>query len=183
MRKLTLSLIAGAAAVAAVGVAYAQPAPAPQQLTRAAVEQRVAQVFDRLDANHDGKLDQGDRAARQKARFDHVDANHDGEVSYAEFTAARAQLDGARAERGGRFGRSGVQRMAARGFQGRPGLIRLADTDKDGAITKAEFQAAALARFDRLDTNKDGTVTRDEAKAARDNLRQQWQAHRQDRAS
>jgi Ca2+-binding EF-hand superfamily protein len=197
MRKLTLSLIAGAATVAAGGVAYAQSAPAqaPQhELTRAAVEQRAGQMFDRLDANHDGKLDQADRDARQKARFDRLDTNHDGQVSYAEFTAARAQFAQARKDRvakaeahRGAHGQAGEHRMAMRGgFRGRGGpmaMMRMADADKDGTITKAEFVNAALQRFDRLDANHDGTVTADEAKAARDNMRQQWQARRQARSS
>jgi Ca2+-binding EF-hand superfamily protein len=192
MRRLTLSLVAGAAAIACGGIAYAQSAQAPQrEMTRAAVIQRVDQAFDRLDANHDGKLDQADREARQKIRFDRVDTNHDGQVSYAEFTAAHTRFAQARKERsaqrserfGQHAGRQGEQRMAlngfGRGFAGRGGMARLADADKDGVITKAEFQAAALQRFDRLDTNHDGTVTRDEAKAARDNMRQQWQSHRE----
>ena len=75
--------------------------------------------------------------------------------------------------------------MAMRGgFHGGPGrfrggITRMADADKDGTVTNAEFQAAALTRFDRLDANKDGTVTADEAKAARDSMRQRWQSRRQ----
>jgi len=190
MRKLTLSLIAGAAALAVGGTAMAQQAPAPRQpMTRAAAEQRAAQTFDKLDVNHDGKIDQADRAVREKARFNRVDANHDGQLSYAEFTAMHDRHDGARGDRGqqgaGREQR-GEHRMAMRGpgrggFRG--GMIRLADADKDGSITKAEFQAAALTRFDRLDADKDGTVTPDEAKAARDSMRQQWQARRQGQQS
>jgi Ca2+-binding EF-hand superfamily protein len=198
MRKLTLSLIAGAVALAAGGVAYAQPAQAPRQpMTRAAVEQRADRMFDRLDANHDGKLDQADRNAREKARFDRVDTNHDGQVSYAEFTAARANAEQARkgriAQRGERFGQSarGEHRMAhnhfgrgdLRGRGGAVGMIRMADADKDGAVTKAEFRTRMLQRFDRLDVNHDGTVTRDEAKAARDNMRRQWQSRRDARNS
>jgi len=198
MRKLTLSLIAGAVALAAGGVAYAQPAQAPRQpMTRAAVEQRADRMFDRLDANHDGKLDQADRNAREKARFDRVDTNHDGQVSYAEFTAARANAEQARkgriAQRGERLGPSarGEHRMAHNRFGrgglsgrgGAVGMIRMADADKDGAVTKAEFRARMLQRFDRLDANHDGIVTRDEAKAARDNMRQQWQSRRDARNS
>jgi hypothetical protein len=190
MRKLTLSLIAGAAALAVGGTATAQQAPTPRQpMTRAAAEQRAAQTFDKLDANHDGKIDQADRAVREKARFDRVDANHDGQLSYAEFTAMHDQRDGAsgkRGQRGAERGDRGEHRMAMRGhgrggFRG--GMPRLADADKDGTITQAEFQAAALTRFDRLDANKDGTVTPDEAKAARDSMRQQWQARRQGQQS
>jgi Ca2+-binding EF-hand superfamily protein len=197
MRKLTLSLIAGAAALAAGGAAYAQAPqatqhqPQHQPLTRAAVEQRTAKAFERLDANKDGKLDQADRTAREKARFDRVDANHDGSVSYAEFTAMHTQHDGAgkerfaqRGEHADRAGRAGQHRMAFRdASRGRGGMTRLADADKDGAITRAEFQAAALQRFDRLDADKDGTVSPDEAKAARDSLRQRWQARRDTRTS
>ena len=196
MRKLTLSLIAGAAAIAVGGVAYAQPAQAPQrEMTRSAAAQRADKMFDRLDANHDGKLDQADREARQKLRFDRLDTNHDGQVSYAEFTAARANFDQARKDRfaqrgeraGGQDASQGEHRLAHRGFGrggfrgrgGSMGMMRMADADKDGVITKAEFQTAALQRFDRLDANHDGTVTSDEAKAARDNMRQQWQARRQ----
>jgi Ca2+-binding EF-hand superfamily protein len=193
MRRLTFSLIAGAAALAAGGVAYAQSAQTPQrELTRVVAEQRAGQMFDRLDANHDGKLDQADREARQKARFDRLDTNHDGQVSYAEFTAARAQFAQARKDRqakageqrGQSFGRPGEHRMAMRGgFRGRGGSLGLFHADKDGTITKADFVNAALQRFDRLDANHDGTVTRDEAKAARDNMRRQWQSRHQARSS
>jgi Ca2+-binding EF-hand superfamily protein len=191
MRRLTFSLMAAAAVLTVGGAASAQSAPAPQrEMTRAAVEQRAERTFARLDANRDGKIDTADRAVRQKARFDRIDANRDGQLSYAEFTAMRGQRDHKRADatnehgrRGQHFARRGGHRFAMRGFAGRGGMVRLADADKDGAITQAEFQAAALSRFDRLDGNHDGTVTRDEAKAARDNMRQRWQARRQDRAS
>ena len=198
MRTLTLSLMAAAAALTVGGAAGAQSAPGPQrEMTRAAVEQRADKTFDRLDANHDGKIDTADRAVRQKARFDRIDANHDGQVSYAEFTAARANAEQARkgriAQRGERLGPSarGEHRMAHNRFGrgglsgrgGAVGMIRMADADKDGAVTKAEFRARMLQRFDRLDANHDGIVTRDEAKAARDNMRQQWQSRRDARNS
>jgi len=178
MRKLTLFLAMGAAALVAAGAAYAQAPQARQPLTRAAAEQRSDKLFARLDANHDGQIDQADRAMREKARFDRVDADHDGQLSYAEFSAMHAQRDGARAGRGERGG----QRMALR-RGGRGAMIRLADADNDGAITKAEFHAAALTRFDRLDVDRDGIVTPDEAKTARDSRRQQWQARREARTS
>jgi Ca2+-binding EF-hand superfamily protein len=190
MRKVTLSLIAGAATLAFGGSAFAQEPAGPQpDMTRAAAEQRADQAFDRLDVNHDGKLDQADREARDKIRFERVDTNHDGQVSYAEFTAAHGRFDEARK---GRFANRGDQRVergdgsehqAARNGAGLGIAGRIADSDKDGTVTRTEFQAAALQRFDRLDANHDGTVSRDEAKAARDNMRRQWQSHREARVS
>jgi len=44
--------------------------------------------------------------------------------------------------------------------------FKAADTDGDGALTKAEAERANLGRivnhFDQIDTNKDGKVTREE---------------------
>ena len=182
-RKIALGLSLAATTLA--GAAYAADAMKGDGVTtRAEAETHAQQMFARMDANKDGKLDQADRTAREKARFDRVDANHDGSVSYAEFTAMHTQHDGAgkerfaqRGEHADRAGRAGQHRMAFRdASRGRGGMTRLADADKDGAITRDEFRAAALARFDRLDADKDGTVTREEAKAARDSMRQRWQA-------
>jgi hypothetical protein len=41
------------------------------------------------------------------------------------------------------------------------------DADKDGRVSLAEMQQAALARFDRADLNHDGTITPDERQQAR----------------
>ena len=46
-------------------------------------------------------------------------------------------------------------------------MMHMADANKDGVVTKDEFTAAALKRFDAMDTNKDGTVTAQERRAAR----------------
>ena len=184
MRKLTLSLLAGAAAIAAGGAAYAQAgAPAGGELTRAAVEQRTAQAFQRIDTNGDGKIDQADREARHKARFDRIDADSNGAISYAEFTAKRGDRAEGRERMGRRGGRDG-HRMGMRGLRGHGGFVRgMADADKDGAITQAEFQTAALQRFDRVDADNNGTVTREERKAVRDAMRQQRRARHDSQAS
>jgi hypothetical protein len=42
----------------------------------------------------------------------------------------------------------------------------MADTNHDGQISRAEFDAAAKARFDKADTNHDGKLTRAERHAA-----------------
>jgi hypothetical protein len=50
-------------------------------------------------------------------------------------------------------------------------LLGMADANKDGAVTQAEFTAGALAMFDKADANKDGTVSREEHRAARAAMR------------
>lgn len=50
-------------------------------------------------------------------------------------------------------------------------MSRMGDADKDGAVTKAEFIAAALSRFDAMDANHDGKVTKEERQAARRQMR------------
>jgi len=191
MRKLTLSLLIGATTLATAGVASAQQAPAPKthEITRAAVQQRADRMFDRLDANHDGKIDEADRAVREKARFDRMDTDHDGKLSYAEFTASHGHEHGQRTARAGEqpgahSDHGGEHRMAM-GFHGRGGftMMRLAQAEKAGGLTKADFEAGMLKRFDRLDANHDGIVTPDEAKAARDKMRQQWQSRHEARQS
>jgi len=178
MRKqLTLSL--AAVALLAGGVAYAAPSDTPDQrspmagrdITRAQVEQMAEKAFARMDANGDGKLDQADREARQKARFDRVDTDGDGAITFAEFTAQREHRAERRDQRADRAPdeRRMKPRFARRG-PGGPGMMMMgkrADSDGDGAVSKAEFQSAMLARFDRADANGDGTLTGDERRAAR----------------
>ncbi|MDO7835672.1 EF-hand domain-containing protein [Sphingobium sp. HBC34] len=53
----------------------------------------------------------------------------------------------------------------------RGGLMAMADTNKDGKISKAELTAALDARFARMDADKDGQITQKD----RDAMRQQRQ--------
>ena len=55
---------------------------------------------------------------------------------------------------------------------------KMADANNDGVITKAEFMANAMKRFNDMDANKDGKVTQEERQAARQKMRDQWKAER-----
>ncbi|MGL3608358.1 calcium-binding protein [Rhizobium sp. G187] len=66
---------------------------------------------------------------------------------------------GERADRGER----GEGRDRGPGGMGGPGrMIRVADTDENGQISKAEATAMADKMFERMDTNKDGSISADD---------------------
>ena len=155
-------------------------------LTRAEAQARATQMFARMDANKDGKLDAADRTAKraemQAKMFERIDADKDGNISRAEWDQHGADRAAKRAERGEKRAESGEgrkgKRHAMRGHHGKRGghhaMMGKADTDGDKAISQAEFQTAALARFDAADANKDGQVTADERAAQRS----AWRAKR-----
>ena len=106
----------------------------------------------------------GDRGAM----FHRLDTNHDGNISRQEFMTARPQVREQRMivmREGGTLGAPGMgMRMHGMGggmhFGGR--LFDMADANKDGRVSLAEAQAAALAHFDKADLNHDGKITPDE---------------------
>jgi hypothetical protein len=81
------------ALAAAKKPAAAAPAtpPAPPALTRDEARAHAAEIFDKLDFNHDGVFNAADFKARRDARlsemFDRLDVNHDGSLTKAEFIA------------------------------------------------------------------------------------------------
>lgn len=181
-----LSLLALGAALVAVPVVAAPGAPkadadANSTVIRAEVQAHAAQRFAKMDVNKDGKIDAADRAAKradmQAKRFAALDTDGDGSISRAEWdnqnaarAAKRAERAEKRAEAGeNRSGKRHAMRGGKRGGHHAMGgrMLGRADTDGDKAISLAEFQTAALARFDAADTNRDGQVTADERQAQR----------------
>ncbi|MBO9698436.1 MAG: hypothetical protein J7499_19765 [Sphingopyxis sp.] len=186
IRKISL-LTLGAALVAAPVLAAPGGADRNSTQTRAEAEARAAEMFARMDANKDGKLDAADRAARRTAMqakmFERLDANKDGNISKAEWDQHGADRAAKRAERGEKRADAGEAgdggRHGMRGHHGKRGghrgmMMGKADADGDKAISEAEFRTAALARFDAADANRDGQVTPGERKAQRD----AWRARR-----
>ncbi|MFN3432728.1 MAG: hypothetical protein ACK46X_22625, partial [Candidatus Sericytochromatia bacterium] len=113
----------------------------------------------RVDTNGDGLISKAEHRAMVEARFARMDADRDGSVEAGEGRTGW----GKRGE--GRGGKA----KAMRG--GRGGGMMMADTDKDGAISKAEFDAMSAQRFARLDTNKDGKIDATEMQAQRQKAR------------
>lgn len=171
-KKITL-LTLGAALIA-VPVLAAPGGDRNATQTRAEAQAKAAEMFARMDANKDGKLDAADRAAKrtemQAKMFERLDADKDGNISKAEWDQHGADRAANRAERGEPRADAGEGKRGMRGHHGKRGghhdmMMGKADTDGDKAISQAEFQTAALARFDAADANKDGQVTPEERKA------------------
>jgi Ca2+-binding EF-hand superfamily protein len=131
----------------AVAIALASAAAVAQTATTPATGKPRMQ----LDVNQDGVIDRAEAAKAPKLaeRFDQLDRNKDGRLSADE----RPRMGGMR-HRGGK--------------RGHGGMMRAADTDKDGRISRAEAQAAhakAAGRFDQMDVNKDGYLDRSDMQA------------------
>jgi Ca2+-binding EF-hand superfamily protein len=139
---------------------------------RTDVGPRLAKMFSKLDSNRDGFITKSEIAAlqaqfderaaksapkRAARMFDSLDVDHDGKITQAEATATRAKR--------------------------RRSLVVKADANKDGVVTRAEYNAAAASGkikvrhaamrgslivrlFDGADLDKDGRVSLSEAQQA-----------------
>ncbi len=188
-RSLTLSIAAVGLLLSGAAIAQAvPPAGSPMrenarpEMTRAAVQERAAQMFARLDANTDGKIDAADRVARNaarnaarntgqttaqatdrtSARFARLDTNADGAISAEEFAAPGNPRRGRMGA--GRAAADGEVRAEARAEarpEGQRGMRRMArQGDRRGAMGNAR------AVLGQADTDNDGTVSQGEFSAA-----------------
>jgi Ca2+-binding EF-hand superfamily protein len=177
MKKSLLGLSLLALGIA--GTAYAaeaMPGGDPlgdKTVTKAEFLAKGAEMFARMDVNHDGKLDLADRAAHEGQMFDRADTNHDGMLSRDEFMAAHQRGPMGEHGRDGAGGPGAKHGGRHRGEHGGMGgmMMRMADTNKDGAVSKDEFLAAYAKHFDMMDTNHDGQLTKAERQAARQKMR------------
>lgn len=173
MMKKTI-LAAGAAVLAMGTVAYAAPGMMAEKgpVALAEAQTKSAAMFDRMDVNSDGKIDAADREARVKERFTRLDTDGNGSLSLEEFTAGR-EMRGKRGE--------GMRDHHGKRGQGMHMMGKMADTNNDGTITRAEFDAGVQAHFAKMDANGDGTVTVEERQAAREQMREAWKERREAR--
>jgi Ca2+-binding EF-hand superfamily protein len=124
----------------------------------AEIERRIADVFNRLDANKDGKISRQEAQGPLLKNFDQLDRNKDGFLDKEEV-------------------RQALQRFAQKApetTKGKTAEVRTApqrripdfdafDLDADGVLSKEEWQKARFSdSFDAIDTNKDGRIDRKE---------------------
>ena len=142
IHKLLLATALGA--VALVGVAAAQTGGGAHGF---------ADMFMAADTDHDGKVSRTEFDTARAARFAQMDANHDGQLSGDEIPHWGPPP-------GANGGGSG-------GGEHHGGGMMRADTNGDGVISRAEYDASSAALFTRLDANNDGFITQDELQAMR----------------
>jgi Ca2+-binding EF-hand superfamily protein len=94
-------------------------------------------MFERLDANKDGKVTTAEATTLWKQKFAELDKNKDNVLSAEEIKAGKGRR------------------------------LKHADANHDGKVTLAEAQAKATEMFQRFDKNEDNVLTRDEMPAGR----------------
>jgi len=139
-----LSGVLGAAAASAADPATdAADAPSPRAAKAAQWRQ---QFFDKIDTNHDGAISRAEYQAWVDGRFARLDSNGDGSVDADEVATSPAAVER-------------VQRRAE-------GFVKRYDASGSGTVSKADFEAKEMQRFDRLSNGAD-SITEDELAAAR----------------
>lgn len=108
----------------------------------------LAEKFDAIDADKDGKLSYAELEANRKAEFDAADTNKDGALSADELSArALARFQEKLAER-------------------TQGLLDNMDNDDSGSLSEDEMgEGPGMRNFARIDADNDGLVTKAEVEA------------------
>lgn len=127
----------------------------PEEMQQARQAHRAAR-FAKKDADGDGLLSPEEVSWMDADRFAKKDADGDGYLGADEL---RHRKHGAKREKLGR-------RMLAR-----------IDTDEDGAISRAEAEAAAQGFFEKLDADQDGAVTKAELREGFRAMKKRFHEH------
>ena len=152
MRKTLPTLLAsalfGACALTVAGTALAADPTAtagtPTPTPGAKRAQFRQQFFDKIDTNGDGVISRAEYQAWVDSRFDKLDGNGDGSVDANEIASSPA--------------------TAARVERRAEGFVKRYDPSGDGKVTKSDFEAKEMARFDKLSGGGD-TLTEDQLQA------------------
>jgi len=185
MKKLAIGL--SAAALALTGTAFAAhhegrvkpDSDGDGVVTREESQAHALAMFAKLDVNNDGLLNTADRELRRKQRrekmFAKLDADNNGSISQDEFMAFEGP--GKHRKGMGKADGEGPGKHHRRGMRGHGGgmkIMKMADSNNDGAVSHDEFTAAAANRFARIDSDNDGQITKEERQAHRQEMRGKW---------
>ena len=127
----------------------------------------AVRFFERLDSDHDGKINSEELVAYETEIAPEVQVNSNWKRTWVE-SAAKAQSgdDGDRRDRRRRRGDSvdgyhidGLQGAARYGLLNIPEPVAGADLDLNGIVTIDEFRRSAVYRFQLLDTQRQGRLS------------------------
>lgn len=108
----------------------------------------LAEMFDSMDADKDGKLTYAEMEAHRKAEFDAADTNKDGSLS-ADELSARALA---------RFQEKLADRTQA--------MLNNMDNDSSGSLSADEMgEGPGMRNFAKIDADNDGAITKEEIQA------------------
>jgi len=154
---------------------------------------RGAEMFEKADANGDGELTPEEMKAAHEARKERWEARRAEHAEQREdrmaerFAAADTDKSGglsqdelramheARGERGEGMGHRRGDRPGGKG--GAMMMLRMADTNGDKTVTRAEFDSAIAAHFAKMDADGNGSVSTAEMEAAHKAMRERMREH------
>lgn len=141
MRRHFQALLAAAAICTALSAVAGTPDSTTADVRANRRMQMKQHFFDQIDTNHDGTVSRDEYRAWVDSRFERLDANRDGSID-ADEIANSPQA------------RERVHRRAER-------FVKRFDASGSGKVSQADFEAKAMARFDRLANGAD-TVSKDQ---------------------
>ncbi len=128
------------------------------------------QALARIDTNGDGFISREENRAGAEAAFARMDTNGNGTIDADERRGPQARAG--QREQGKKMGRHG-------GGARQGGIAAMmGDSNRDGTITRAEYDSQSAERFAMFDANKDGRIDPTEIKARRDQMVARMQQRR-----
>lgn len=115
--------------------------------TSALANKNKEEHFKKMDTNSDGRITSSEHEASSMEKFNKADANRDSMLSKGElvgFMVDEKEKSGKKAEK------KSSKKMDK------------FDSNKDGQLTRDEYQSGSRDFFSKMDSNTDGALTKDE---------------------
>ncbi|PHQ68776.1 MAG: hypothetical protein COB93_09760 [Sneathiella sp.] len=115
------------------------------QITIEEMTVQTTERFNKMDVDNSGSITLDDMLARQQEMFDKLDKDGSGSISQEEAKAFR--------------GIKRAEKHAMKQEKRAAYVMERFDTNGDGKISRAEYEAVVMERFDNADTDKAGFIT------------------------